>query len=535
VWGASPSDLWAFGLEYFARWDGSKWTSTPAAQKGGVAKAWGSGADDVWAVGNGFVIHWDGLSWKTALSLPGTYLPAICGLSKDDVWVGGAGLVQHWDGSSWTGFTLTAGAGASVLWCSATNDVWAFGSKLYSHWNGKSWVSLTPPWPITEGPWTAAGLSPSDVWAIGPQQTAHWDGVSWDGYSPSSNTYPRGHRAWAAAANDIWLIRNDLVERWDGAKQVATPPFSNSVTAADSAADIHGFSANDVWVVGPYAAALHWDGASWSSTLATRLTNGSITALTDGTSGDFWASTSDGPLLRWDGTKWVVVDHAGRSAALFAPTKSEVWAVSGWADIQRCTATACQLELPDKFDGSPRGVWGTAANDVWIVGTSGSTAHWDGASLKGIPSYSGADLSFVHGSGAQDVWAVSSDAQSVLRWDGSTWAPEKSPASMVVMSIYVLSPTDVWIVGRTPGGVPSPAYQHWDGSAWTTVPVNSMPTGTFTRDGSGKVYLPTGDGILTLSGGSFTLWNSKWLNTFAILPGGEIRGSLGNNIWHYYP
>lgn len=54
------------------------------------------------------------------------------------------------------------------------------------------------------------------------------------------------------------------------------------------------------------------------------------------------------------------------------------------------------------------GVWGSAANDVWAVGSAGTVTHWDGTAWSLVPSGHKDSLFGVWGSSASDVWIVSS-------------------------------------------------------------------------------------------------------------------------------
>jgi hypothetical protein len=66
------------------------------------------------------------------------------------------------------------------------------------------------------------------------------------------------------------------------------------------------------------------------------------------------------------------------------------------------------------------GIWGSAANDVFIVGANGAILHYSGGTYHMMPSGTTNDLSGVWGSSGSDVFAVGSGGK-ILHYDGNTW------------------------------------------------------------------------------------------------------------------
>ena len=83
---------------------------------------------------------------------------------------------------------------------------------------------------------------------------------------------------------------------------------------------------------------MHFDGTTWSTPSYT--TANAYTTIWTAAPGGAWVGDSSGQVWRWDGS------------TLFAST--------------------------GVGDGT-YGFWGTSADDVWVVGEGGGTAHWDGA------------------------------------------------------------------------------------------------------------------------------------------------------------
>ena len=144
----------------------------------------------------------------------------------------------------------------------------------------------------------------------------------------------------------------------------------------------------------------------------------------------------------------------------------------------------------------------TGPADVWaagyrVINLPGVTEfrtwvqHWDGNTWTTVstPDVESAPavnlLSQVSAASPTAAWAVGSYKRSdstwaplVLRWDGSYWSrsdiPVPSASQSYLQSVAATSPTDVWAVGtyRDPGSFTDRAWStHFDGSVWTTVPV----------------------------------------------------------------
>jgi hypothetical protein len=64
--------------------------------------------------------------------------------------------------------------------------------------------------------------------------------------------------------------------------------------------------------------------------------------------------------------------------------------------------TASSSNLPR----NSKALWGSAANDLWVVGSGGSAFRWNGSAWAAVDTGVDADLAAVWGSAADDVWSV---------------------------------------------------------------------------------------------------------------------------------
>jgi hypothetical protein len=201
VSGTGTDDIWAGGIDRFAYFNGSSWTSVPFAlpnplspidyrgvwlygratgfactaaysaisqvTAGTWAKSitsasnhelfaiWGASATSGWAVGHGHnlttgdpakLMRWDGGTWTVATTLLPTGTPSLGGVWGTDeshVWiVGAAGTVLFYDGSSWTSRFSGSSDYLRAVWGSGPSDVWAVGDGGAIHWNGTAWAPV---------------------------------------------------------------------------------------------------------------------------------------------------------------------------------------------------------------------------------------------------------------------------------------------------------------------------------------------------------------------------------------------------------
>ena len=154
------------------------------------------------------------------------------------------------------------------------------------------------------------------------------------------------------------------------------------------------------------------------------------------------------------------------------------------------------------YDNTLRGVTAAGADSLWAVGDYSITAdysprktlilHWTGTSWSQVPSPNPSSqynaLNGVSARSATDVWATgytfSDRGQALmLHWDGNAWSQVPSPAGSICSSgdaISARAANDVWAVGSAAFGgycdPQQPAAFHWDGSQWSAVAVDALPT-----------------------------------------------------------
>jgi hypothetical protein len=181
---------------------------------------------------------------------------------------------------------------------------------------------------------------------------------------------------------------------------------------------------------------------------------------------------------------WIVANQAGDVAGADLPTDSDErsallhWDGVAWNAVQ--------------FEGTHalHSVWGTAKDDVWVVGASAFVRHFDGKTWSALPLSIGAPIDFtsVSGTSSRDVWAVGW-GQTVRHFDGAAWSAEQPPQWDTFRSVWA-SANEVWVlgdktlsrfdrtvwstVGRPPDSVTSSVWGRAPGEAWVAGPAGSL-------------------------------------------------------------
>lgn len=213
-------------------------------------------------------------------------------------------------------------------------------------------------------------------------------------------------------------------------------------------------AADDVWIVGTEAdpgvsgpSALHWNGAEWQSP-----------DLSAFAGYELWWSHPGSERVVFVGSSGLILEHDPSSGEIvkvdgipeditffgvWGASDDDLWAVGGviggseMPALWRRDASGWSA-WSTEANQVPGRVWfkvhGNSASDLWLVGSDGVTAHWNGETLtehSAASLTSGGSLFTVAVEGSR-VLAVGGAAGGViLEWDGSAWvdlAPEFAPA-----------------------------------------------------------------------------------------------------------
>ncbi len=272
-------------------------------------------------------------------------------------------------GDDWHGKTVPSSsefATVNDVWAFSDTDVWFLdGTSTVQRYDGSNFTSLETP--STGGLGCIYALSISDVWLCAGSDVLHYDGSSFTVMDASAVGMSGLTGLWASSASDIFVVGEDaVIGHYDGtswSRTIAGSPFNES---------IWGSGPNDVYATGTFTL-IHYDGSAWTEV---DLDTSSGGAEVWGTGpGDVWLMTESYELSHFNGTDWETVP------------------------------------LSDDFVGDLAAVWGPAPDDLWAAGTAGSIAHYNGSSWKEVTHQKiGApylrQFVAVHGSSSSNIWAV---------------------------------------------------------------------------------------------------------------------------------
>jgi len=175
---------------------------------------------------------------------------------------------------------------------------------------------------------------------------------------------------------------------------------------------VWAFSANDVWVTTNGINSIgHWNGTSWSFySLPSTPVYPNCAGLWGAAPNDLWAACTKGELFHWNGTAWTKASSPTTQTLqeIYGFAANDIWAVGDANTLLHYDGTSWhQTSLPSS-GGGLFGVWGTAPNDVYVVGSKvggGRVLHFNGSSWAEVFTTNAGSLERV--SGAQGrVWVV---------------------------------------------------------------------------------------------------------------------------------
>lgn len=115
-----------------------------------------------------------------------------------------------------------------------------------------------------------------------------------------------------------------------------------------------------------------------------------------------------------------LVDAGAPDASVALPSDAGAGADADASATTTCAGDWCALAVDGLDEISLSAVWGSGPSDVWIVGSRGFAAHFDGAAWQVRQVDTLLTLYSLWGTGPNDVWAANSGS-ALFHWDGVAW------------------------------------------------------------------------------------------------------------------
>jgi hypothetical protein len=351
IFGTGPKDVYVINdSPDVSHFDGTTWTTgigrTSTTLHGGEARTGTSATPgDAWLGGS------RGRLWRLqgttlTLAVPTSDVPAlneITSVWSDGTKVYAVGLgVLELDASGATDrWTRVAGTETintlTGIWGASAAEMWIVGSydRMY-RFDGTS-MTLVKHGDAAVGAsdldWVAvSGTSAKNVWAVGTWgYAAHYDGVSWT-ETRSGIMTPKN--LWVDANGEVWVCgEGGLVTHYvPGSGWTSFPELENPNVKWNS---ITGTSGSDVWVASGESQLRHYDGQKWSLLFSIPDRYNDITQLRALAPDDIWGVGSFGTAVHWDGKTWREVETRfwDQLSGLWMDKSGEGWAVGRYGTI----------------------------------------------------------------------------------------------------------------------------------------------------------------------------------------------------------
>jgi hypothetical protein len=258
----------------------------------------GSGCDDVWAVGlYGVILHWDGASWEAVDAGTTNHLYDVWSFSPSAAWAVGEGA-WRWTGSAWEGVDVSLLRPLRAAWGLREDFVWLGGPEfVIFRWDGSTLSAEVASFsrPVRE----ILGFGEADAWMVADDRDLwHWDGLDWSRVRIPVSAAPAA--IWGANTDDLWIggqCYTDGMIHWDGFSWARIEAPCSTSTPGTGILGMFGASASDIWAVGSYGDAQHWDGSTWEE--HSTPTDAMLVDVYVCPSGEAWTVGWDATLAHW--------------------------------------------------------------------------------------------------------------------------------------------------------------------------------------------------------------------------------------------
>jgi hypothetical protein len=266
-------------------------------------------------------------------------------------------------------------------------------------------------------------------------------------------------------------------------------------------------------------------------------------------------------ILHWDGTQWIIAGPTGGYSNIQITGPNDAWGING-GTLGRWNGTAWDtVAYPPPFSGSYQfaalSAW--SATDLWVVGhwdmpgdwKPEIVLHWNGTGWgvqadtpAGASPQGGCEtrryLERVAAVGPDEMWAYGHQEGEPFPCQPGSIATHLClsgpcpagtpiyPAPGEFTGGALVATNDRWLVG---GGL----IEHWDGTAWTSVPHPNLGTlGHITATGPTDAWATAANGILHWDGTAWTVtYTGTGLRDVAATGPNDAWAAQGGDLLHW--
>jgi hypothetical protein len=196
--------------------------------------------------------------------------------------------------------------------------------------------------------------------------------------------------------------------------------------------------------------------------------------------------------------------------------------------------------------GDLRDVWGSGADDVYVVGNATPILHSIDRGASWLQTPNTVVLRGVWGADANNVFAVGGTGDSILRLIDRTWTEQCTTGHRDLYGIWGADLTNMYAVGD----VSEVETNMTNGCGWSLSPDGGVPidsaslkavwgssaSDVYAAGAKGVILHSTGDGLWSLQASGTTadlngLWGNGSADVYAVGAQGTILHSRGDGVW----
>ena len=400
IWGTGEDDVYVTGDrrngEIFdpavAHWDGVEWSVIEFTLDWTICDLWRTSSSQIWGFGSNGIASFNGVDWTLAFDAGGGSQSRIHGSSETNIFAVSSKEMFRYDGYSWTDMSnRVTNSGLLHIWGTSEANIIAVGDDgAIIRWNGSTWNLEESNTDFTL--YRIWGSGPNDIYAVGPGpfyfmdsgHIVHYNGSTWQ--PEDVGTIPGLYGVWGAGPNDVYACG------WEPISEI--PYFEDVFLYYDGASwseidlpgmffgcqGIAGRSAADVYLIGNEGTILRYGGVDFED--ITPEGDYDLVDIAAGSDGAIYAFGD--ALLRFDGNEWegsllMTGDEPfaiqriwfAEDGTIFGSNATQIFHFNGywWS------------EMDPGLDGSSwariAGIWGSSAVNVYAAGYGTRTMSLD--------------------------------------------------------------------------------------------------------------------------------------------------------------